>query len=76
MVLLKKHPPKNKRLLILATTTRKSILREMDMLDAFDAEIYVPVINSLEQVEEVLMVHFMANIRAFPYLMTLIEQKR
>ncbi|KAJ1950263.1 transport between ER and Golgi ATPase protein, partial [Dispira parvispora] len=54
MVLLKKPPPKGRRLLILATTNQKGVLGEMDMLDNFNAEIYVPPIRDVASVEFVL----------------------
>ncbi|KAI8394261.1 P-loop containing nucleoside triphosphate hydrolase protein [Radiomyces spectabilis] len=54
LVLLQRKPPKDRRLLILATTTQRHILDQMDMADAFDSEIYVPTITSLEGVDIVL----------------------
>lgn len=42
MVLLRKQPPKGRRLLIIATTTERSVLSQMDLLTSFDAEIAVP----------------------------------
>ncbi|RKP08948.1 P-loop containing nucleoside triphosphate hydrolase protein, partial [Thamnocephalis sphaerospora] len=54
LVLLQKRPPKDRRLLILATTSQRSVLKQMDMMDVFDADIYVPQIESLSAVEHVL----------------------
>ncbi|ORX60980.1 AAA-domain-containing protein [Piromyces finnis] len=54
LVLLKKQPPKGHKLLLISTTSQKNILQEMDMLDAFDAEIYVPSIKSLSSIDIVL----------------------
>jgi len=54
LVLLKKQPPKGHKLLIISTTSQKSILQEMDMLDSFNAEIYVPSIKSLSSIDIVL----------------------
>jgi vesicle-fusing ATPase len=54
LVLLKKKPPKDRRLLILATCTNRQILDQMDMTDEFSAELYVPTITSLEGVDIVL----------------------
>ncbi|KAG9298198.1 hypothetical protein G9A89_002686 [Geosiphon pyriformis] len=54
LVLLKKRPPKGRRLLLLATTTERSVLNQMDMIDAFNSEIYVPNITDLRSVEVVL----------------------
>lgn len=42
MVLLRKQPPKGRRLLIIATTTERSVLSQMDLLTSFDVEIGVP----------------------------------
>jgi len=54
LVLLKKQPPKGHKLLLISTTSQKNILQEMDMLDSFDAEIYVPSIKSLSSIDIVL----------------------
>ncbi|CDR87939.1 probable SEC18-vesicular-fusion protein, functional homolog of NSF [Sporisorium scitamineum] len=52
-VLLGKRPPKDKRLLVLATTSNRSMLHEMEMLNAFIAEIRVPNITSLRSIDHV-----------------------
>lgn len=52
-VLLGKRPPKDKRLLVLATTSNRTMLHEMEMLNAFIAEIRVPNITSLRSVDHV-----------------------
>lgn len=54
MVLLGKRPPKDKRLLILATTSNRLVLTDMGMQDSFAADIRVPPIDSLEQLEAVI----------------------
>ncbi|KAM0751567.1 AAA-domain-containing protein [Meredithblackwellia eburnea MCA 4105] len=54
MVLLNKRPPKGRRLLILCTTSNRSMLTDMDVMDAFGADIRVPAIDSLSQVRHVL----------------------
>ncbi|KAL0080661.1 P-loop containing nucleoside triphosphate hydrolase protein [Phycomyces blakesleeanus] len=54
LVLLKRKPPKDRRLLILGTTTERSILEQMNMTDSFDSDIYVPTITNLEGVDIVL----------------------
>lgn len=53
-MLLKKTPPKGRRLLILATTSQHNLLEQMNMTEEFSAEIYVPTITSLEGVDVVL----------------------
>ncbi|OMH78523.1 Vesicular-fusion protein sec18 [Zancudomyces culisetae] len=54
LVLLRKHPPKNHRLLVLATTNQKHILDEMGFSSVFDAQIFVPQIRSWNGVDLVL----------------------
>ncbi|KAI8928472.1 P-loop containing nucleoside triphosphate hydrolase protein [Entophlyctis helioformis] len=56
LVLLKKPPPKNHKLLILATTSQRSILEPMELVDAFNASIYVPSVVSIKSVDIVLKV--------------------
>ncbi|KAF6727186.1 Vesicle-fusing ATPase [Oryzias melastigma] len=49
LVLLKKPPPKGRKLLIIGTTSRKDVLQEMEMLDAFSTTIHIPNISEGEQ---------------------------
>lgn len=49
LVLLKKPPPKGRKLLIIGTTSRKDILQEMEMLDAFSTTIHIPNISKGEE---------------------------
>ncbi len=42
MVLLKKEPPKDRRLLVLATTGERSVLQQLDIFTSFDSDIAVP----------------------------------
>jgi vesicle-fusing ATPase len=56
LVLLKKPPSKGHKLLLIATTSQKQILQEMEMIDAFNASMYIPNISSLDQIEKVLQV--------------------
>lgn len=53
-VLLGKQPPKDRRLLVLATTSNKAMLNDMDLAEAFLADIRVPNISSLRSVDHVL----------------------
>ena len=53
LVLLKKTPPNGKKLLILATTNQKELLNQMELGDAFNAEIRVPNISDLHSIENV-----------------------
>ncbi|KAI8608904.1 P-loop containing nucleoside triphosphate hydrolase protein [Chytriomyces sp. MP71] len=54
LVLLKKQPPKGHRLLILATTTHREVLQEMDLQEAFNSDIYIPSIQNLKAIETVI----------------------
>ena len=45
LVLLKKHPPKDKKLLIIGTTTMPDVLESMDMTSAFDVSLHVPTLT-------------------------------
>lgn len=53
-VLLGKQPPKDRRLFVLATTSNKAMLNDMDMANAFLADIRVPDITSLRSIDHVL----------------------
>ncbi|EIW73202.1 hypothetical protein TREMEDRAFT_42251 [Tremella mesenterica DSM 1558] len=50
VVLFGKRPPKGRRLLILATTSHRSILTDMDVLSAFDTDMSISPITTLEEV--------------------------
>lgn len=54
VVLLGKRPPKERRLLVLATTSNRNMLSDMEMSDAFDTEIRVPPITDLHSVDVIL----------------------
>ena len=55
MVLIKKKPPKaNRKLMIVGTTSQKSILQEMDLVDCFNVCLNMPSIHEKEEVEAVL----------------------
>uniref|UniRef100_A0A4W4GFT9 Vesicle-fusing ATPase n=1 Tax=Electrophorus electricus TaxID=8005 RepID=A0A4W4GFT9_ELEEL len=54
LVLLKKAPPRGRKLLILGTTSRKDVLQEMGMLDAFSTSIHIPNIARGEHLMEAL----------------------
>ena len=41
LVLLKKNPPKGKRLLVVCTTSRREVLQQMEMLSAFTDVLHV-----------------------------------
>jgi len=54
MVLLGKRPPKGKRLLVLATSSSRTMLQDMGMSDTFAADIRVPPIDTLRSLEVVI----------------------
>ena len=54
LVLLRKRPPKNRRLLIIGTTSERTVLKQMDFMNSFDAEIPVPTVPSLRELDEIL----------------------
>lgn len=54
LVLLKKAPPQGRKLLIIGTTSRKDVLQEMEMLDAFSTTIHIPNISTGDQLIDAL----------------------
>ncbi|KAL9053859.1 MAG: hypothetical protein Q9162_004506 [Coniocarpon cinnabarinum] len=52
--LLEAKPPKERRLLVLVTTSRRSVMDQLDVLDAFNHEIAVPNVSSLQELYDVL----------------------
>lgn len=54
MVLLTKQPPTPRRLLILGTTSQRSVMRQLDLQQIFNREIAVPNINSHKELASVL----------------------
>ncbi|MCJ1252771.1 transport between ER and Golgi ATPase protein [Lignoscripta atroalba] len=61
MVLLKKQPPTGRRLLVLATTTERSVLQQLDLFTSFDSDIAVPNVGSYEE-----LFHILTQSGAFP----------
>ncbi|CZR58112.1 probable NsfA protein [Phialocephala subalpina] len=54
MVLLTKNPPVPRRLLILGTTSQRSVMRQLDLQQIFNRELAVPNINSHKELASVL----------------------
>lgn len=54
LVLLKKQPPKGRKLLILCTSSRRQVLDDMEMLSAFTSILHVPNLSQPEHVLAVL----------------------
>ena len=54
LVLFRKRPPKSRRLLIIGTTSERTVLQQMDVINSFDAEIPVPTVPHLRDLGEIL----------------------
>jgi vesicle-fusing ATPase len=54
LVLIARKPPKDKRLLVIATTSLRPLLTELGLSDVFDSELRVPPISNLSSLERVL----------------------
>ncbi|KAJ2938274.1 hypothetical protein O0L34_g17620 [Tuta absoluta] len=54
LVLLKKQPPKGRKLLILCTSSRRQVLDDMEVLSAFTGVLHVPNLSQPENVMTVL----------------------
>ena len=54
LVLLKKEPPKGRKLLVICTTSRRQVLEQMEMLSAFTAVLHVPDLTEPEHLNAVL----------------------
>ncbi|KAF2102020.1 AAA-domain-containing protein [Rhizodiscina lignyota] len=52
--LLSKQPPKDRRLLIFATTTERSVLSQLDLLRRFNASIPVPNVQTQQELAHIL----------------------
>ncbi|PLB53131.1 putative vesicular fusion ATPase [Aspergillus steynii IBT 23096] len=60
MVFLRKQPTKERRLLILATSTERAVLKQLDVYNSFNSDIMVPNVMSYQELE-----HIMQNSGAF-----------
>src|SRR4051794_31549551 len=49
VTLMQTPPPKGHRLLVLVTSSKRSVLDQLDALDAFDGEIPVPAVQDLRE---------------------------
>jgi len=54
VTLMQTPPPKGHRLLVLVTSSKRSVLDQLDALDAFDGEIPVPAVQDLRELGAVL----------------------
>lgn len=60
MVFLRKQPSKERRLLILATSTERAVLKQLDIYNSFNSDIMVPNVMSYQELQ-----HIMQNSGAF-----------
>lgn len=49
MVFLRKQPHKERRLLVLATTTQRAVLKQLDVYNSFNSDIMVPNVNTYDE---------------------------
>jgi len=61
LVLFNRRPPKDRRLLIIATSSLRSILTDLGLSETFDSEMRVPPISSLRALE-----HVVQEVELFP----------
>ncbi|KAG9248214.1 vesicular-fusion protein-like protein sec18 [Calycina marina] len=54
MVLLTKQPPTPRRLLIIGTTSQRSVMRQLDLQQAFNRELAVPNIKTFSELAKIL----------------------
>ncbi|PWY80297.1 vesicular-fusion protein sec18 [Aspergillus sclerotioniger CBS 115572] len=54
MVFLKKQPNKGRRLLILATSTERAVLKQLDVYNSFNADIMVPNVMTYDELKHIL----------------------
>jgi vesicle-fusing ATPase len=54
LILLKRQPPAGKKLLIIATSSSKDVLEAMELMDAFNAVVHLPNVESGEEVSRIL----------------------
>lgn len=59
LVLLKKEPPKDRKLLVLCTTSRREVLDQMEMVSAFTSVLHVP--NLTEPVHIMNVLNYLAE---------------
>lgn len=62
------YVPQGRKLLIIGTTSRKDVLQEMEMLDAFSTTIHIPNISTGEQLVDALEVLGMTDPRTTGFL--------
>ncbi|KAL4870972.1 hypothetical protein BDV12DRAFT_165023 [Aspergillus spectabilis] len=53
-VLFKKRPPKNRRLLVLATTSNRELMKDLDVYNSFNSQIRIPDVTNIGELGRVL----------------------
>jgi vesicle-fusing ATPase len=54
LVLLKRPPPKNRKLLIIGTTSLVQVLQDLEVIDSFSGVVSIPLISAGDEVRKVL----------------------
>lgn len=54
LVLIKKRPPADKKLLVIGTTSMKRILQDLEVVDSFNTCLTVPLVNLEEEVVSIM----------------------
>lgn len=75
LVLLKKMPPKGRKLLIVATSSRRQVLDELDMLSAFNVTLHVSNLSRPEHINAVAEVSQVLSPAGLSDLKTQLEGK-
>ena len=55
LVLIRKKPPKNRKLLIIGTTSMKSTLEDMELVDSFNVSLRIPLLKDKDEIKAVLL---------------------
>ncbi|KAK4167438.1 P-loop containing nucleoside triphosphate hydrolase protein [Cladorrhinum sp. PSN259] len=51
VTLIQTPPPKGHRLLIIATTSRRTVMEQLDVMTAFDTQMSVPAVSNIQELE-------------------------
>ena len=54
MVFLRKQPPRDRRLLILATSTERAVMKQLDVYNSFNADLVVPNVNKYDELRYIM----------------------
>ncbi|XP_003401908.1 vesicle-fusing ATPase 1-like isoform X1 [Bombus affinis] len=76
LVLLKKQPPRGRKLLVLCTTSRRQVLEDMEMLSAFSTTLHVPNLSTPDHLLSVLEEMDLFNKKEIVHLHAKLQGKR